>query len=62
MFSIFRCYPLFIIWTPGQSISLVIFARLRDDNIVESGQEQRPSSLMSCEGLLSGKILEVCMI
>jgi len=57
LISIFRCYPLFIIWTPGQSIGFIEFAWFRDDNEVICGQEEGPSQLSTCERLFCGKIL-----
>jgi len=59
---IFRCYPLFIIWTPGQSIGLVEFAWFRDDNEVICGQEEGPSWLSTYKSLFCGKVLQVCMV
>jgi len=43
LISIFRCYPLFIISMPGQSIGFIEFAGFRDDDKVICGQEQGPS-------------------
>ena len=62
LFVIFRCYPLFIIWMPGQSVSFICGAWFWDDDVVIFCQKKGPSGLMSCQGLLCGKITEVCMV
>src|SRR6267378_6105448 len=59
---IIRCYPLFIIWPPGQSISLVDLARLRDNLVGKCRQEERPAGLTMSQGLLRGKVAEVGMV
>jgi len=62
LIGIFRCYPLFIIWTPGQSIGFIEFAGFRDDNKVICGKEQGPSRLSTCERLFHGKILQIRVV
>src|SRR6266581_4483267 len=61
-FRIVECYPLFIVWLPGQSISFVNFAGFWDNFVIKSGQEKGPSGLATCERLFGSKIPEVGMI
>jgi len=61
-FCIVECYPLFIIWPLGQSISFVNFAWFWNDFVVKSGQEEGPTGLVTCEGLFCGKVVEIGVI
>ena len=40
-----RKHPLFMVWTPGQSIGLVKGTRFVDDGEVKLGKEESPASL-----------------
>ena len=62
MFGIFRHYPLFIVWTPGQPIGLVIFSGFWDDDVIESSEKQRPLRLSLRECLFRGEVLEIGVI
>jgi len=56
------CYPLFIVWPLGQSISFVNFARFWDNFVVKSGQEEGPIGLAMCERLFGSKVPEIGVI
>jgi len=62
LIGIFGCYPLFIIWTPGQSVGFIEFAWFRDDNKVVCSKEQGPPRLSTCEGLFHRKILQIRVV
>jgi len=47
---------------PGQCICFVNFARLGDDNVVKSAEEEGPLRLVTCECLFCGKVLEICVV
>ncbi len=62
MLLIIICYPLFMIWTPGQCIRLVLNTRFVDDDELESQKEEGPLGLSSGKFLLRLKINQICMV
>ena len=61
-FCIIRCYPLFIIWPLGQSISFVNFAGFGDNFVVKSREKEGPPGLATRERLFGSKIPEVGVV
>jgi len=57
-----RRHPLFMVWTPGQSIGFVESAGFVHDGEVKTGKEQRPSGLTTGKFLLCHKIGKVVMV
>jgi len=55
-------YPLFKIWTPGQSICFVIRARFMDNNKVELEEEQGPACLLARKFLFYAKVCKVVVV
>src|SRR5712672_3385440 len=61
-FIVRRKHPLFMVWTPGQSIGLVEGTGLVDDGKIILGEEEWPSSLTAGEFLLCPEIGEVIVV
>src|SRR5712671_2024767 len=61
-FVVRRKHPLFMVWTPGQSIGLIEGTRLVDDGKIILGEEKRPSSLTAGEFLLCSEVGEVIVV
>src|SRR5712671_5911637 len=61
-FVVRRKHPLFMVWTPGQSIGLIEGTRLVDDGKIILGEEKRPSSLTVGEFLLCSEVGEVIVV
>jgi hypothetical protein len=55
-------YPLFKIWTPGQSIGFVVDAWAMDDGERKLGEEEGPTGLTIGKFLFGTEILEVAMV
>jgi hypothetical protein len=55
-------YPLFKIWTPGQSIGFVVDARAVDDGERKLGEKEGPAGLTTGKFLFGAEILEVAMV
>jgi hypothetical protein len=55
-------YPLFKIWTPGQSIGFVVDAWAMDDGERKLGEEEGPAGLTTGKVLFGAEILKVAMV
>ena len=59
---IFRGYPLLMIWTPRQSISLVQGTRFVDDKEAKAGEFEGPTGLAPSKKLFFEEVFKVFMI
>ncbi len=56
------CYPLFMVWMPGQCIRLVLNTRFVDDDELESQKEKGPTGLTPGKVLFCSKVDQICYI
>jgi hypothetical protein len=57
-----RRHPLFMVWTPGQSIGLIKSAGFVDDGEVKLGKEEQPMGMSMGEFLFGTKVGKVVMV